>query len=154
MYYIENTVNEYDSTIVGYFETFEGAVTALQNCSDWYREKGTGRIYQIGFGLNKRPKLVYEGEGNESKNTYDVNDKNLTMFLDKISSKVADMKHGRKKDDYAARVIVLRHEAEKSVLNAWALLLMSDMFREIIGTWTSVSPNLDAPARIKIIKKK
>lgn len=60
VYYIENTVSEYKSSISCYFKTLDEAKEALKKCSDWYRPNGTGRIYWIEFGLNKSPKLVYK----------------------------------------------------------------------------------------------
>lgn len=60
IYYIENTVDEWHTEISGYFATLDKAKEALKDCRDWYRPQGTGRIYEVGFGLGKRPKLVYE----------------------------------------------------------------------------------------------
>lgn len=60
IYYIENTINEFGSIITGYFATITEAKEALKECSDWFRPKGTGRIYFREFGLNKPSKLVYE----------------------------------------------------------------------------------------------
>lgn len=60
IYYIENTVNEWNTAIVGYFETLEEAKEALKECNDWWRPKGTGTIYYREFGLCKRAKEVYK----------------------------------------------------------------------------------------------
>ena len=60
VYYIKNTVSEYNSAISCYFKTLDEAKEALKKCSDWYRPKGTGRIFWVEFGLNKRPKLIYK----------------------------------------------------------------------------------------------
>lgn len=60
VYYIENTYNEFSSYISGYFKTEAEAKEALKECEDWYRPKGTGRIYFQPFGLDKRRKKVYE----------------------------------------------------------------------------------------------
>lgn len=60
IYYIENTVNEWHSTIRGYFATEEEAREALKSCCDWYRPNGTGRIYFQPFGLNQPRQLIYE----------------------------------------------------------------------------------------------
>lgn len=60
VYYIKNTVSETYQDIKGYFKTLDEAKNALNKCSDWYRPRGTGRIYWIEFGLNKNPKLMYE----------------------------------------------------------------------------------------------
>ena len=60
-YYIENSINEFSSAIIGYFTDLSSAKEALKECSDWYYPKGTGKIYYQPFGLIKetRPKLVY-----------------------------------------------------------------------------------------------
>ena len=60
IYYIENTIDEWHSTIRGYFETLDDAIKAIAECSDWFREKGTGEIYKVGFGLNHKRKLVWK----------------------------------------------------------------------------------------------
>lgn len=60
VYYIKNTVSEYNSVINCYFKTLDEAKEALKKCCDWYRPNGTGRIYWIEFGLNKHPKLMYQ----------------------------------------------------------------------------------------------
>ena len=60
IYYIENTVDERNSRINGYFSTFNAAKNALAGCSDWYRGKGTGKIYKVKLDcLNPHPVLVY-----------------------------------------------------------------------------------------------
>lgn len=60
IYYIQNQVSETRDAISGVFPSFDDAVNALKNCSDWYRENGTGKIYFLEFGLNKKPILKYE----------------------------------------------------------------------------------------------
>ena len=62
IYYIKNTINEseMESQIVGYFTDLESAKESLKYCADWYRPNGTGKIYYVEFGLNKKPKLIYE----------------------------------------------------------------------------------------------
>jgi len=60
IYYIENTVNESRSKISGYFDNAQDASEALKNCEDWYRPKGTGKIYRVELGLCNQPELVYE----------------------------------------------------------------------------------------------
>ena len=60
IYYIENTVDEYHTQINGYFPTLDEAKEKLNDCCDWYRPKGTGRIYMVAFGLYPNPELVYE----------------------------------------------------------------------------------------------
>lgn len=44
-YYIENTVHEWDSRPSIYTETLEEAKEAIKGCSDWYCDRGTGKIY-------------------------------------------------------------------------------------------------------------
>lgn len=62
VYYIKNTISEFSSECNGYFKTLDEAKEALKKCSDWYKPKGTGRIYWVEFGLNKRPKLMYKND--------------------------------------------------------------------------------------------
>ena len=44
-YYIENYVNEMDKEPTIYTETLEEAKEAINGCSDWYCDRGTGKIY-------------------------------------------------------------------------------------------------------------
>lgn len=44
-YYIENYVNEVDKEPTIYTETLEEAKEAIKGCSDWYCDRGTGKIY-------------------------------------------------------------------------------------------------------------
>lgn len=60
LYYITNTINEWQSKTSGFFKSLDEAMKALEECCDWYRPKGTGCIWEVEFGLNKRAKLVYE----------------------------------------------------------------------------------------------
>lgn len=61
LYYIKNTVNECDSRIQGYFSTLDKAQEALKDCCDWYRSKGTGKIYRVDMDtLDPDPVLVCE----------------------------------------------------------------------------------------------
>ena len=60
IYYIENTVDEWHSSIQGYFTSKEEAIEALKNCCDWFRPNGTGKIYFKKFGLKQLPQLIYE----------------------------------------------------------------------------------------------
>lgn len=61
IYYIENTINEFNSRINGYFTSLPKAKEALKDCCDWYRSKGTGKIYAIETNkLGAFPVLVYE----------------------------------------------------------------------------------------------
>mgnify|MGYP003292380009 CR=1 FL=1 len=42
-------------------EDFEKAKVALKQCNDWYRPKGTGKIYSVNIDvLNDKPKLEYK----------------------------------------------------------------------------------------------
>ena len=59
IFFIENTIDEWNTSIKGYFPTFEEAKEKLAECCDWYCAKGTGKIYKVKFGLNARPELVY-----------------------------------------------------------------------------------------------
>ena len=59
IFYIENIVDERRSTISGYFKTFNEALEGIKECSDWFREKGTGEIFMKGFGLNSHKQQVY-----------------------------------------------------------------------------------------------
>lgn len=60
IYYIKNTVDEWNSRISGFFPTLDEAKEALKKCNDWYRSAGTGKIYFCEFGLGSKEKLVYE----------------------------------------------------------------------------------------------
>lgn len=61
LYYIENTVGERHCEISGYFSDLEKAKAALKQCNDWYRPKGTGKIYSVNLDvLNDKPKLEYK----------------------------------------------------------------------------------------------
>lgn len=62
IYYIENTVSEFRTSISGYFKTLDAAKEALKKCSNWYRPEGTGSIYFKKFGLNQSRQLVYKNE--------------------------------------------------------------------------------------------
>lgn len=60
IYYIENTIDERRTKIMGYFPTIEEAVDAMSECSDWFNERGTGEIYETDFGLGVKKKLVWK----------------------------------------------------------------------------------------------
>lgn len=60
IYLIENTVDEYRTKVSGYFKTYEDAYEALKECSDWFNDKGTGRIYKVSFGLHAKREQVYD----------------------------------------------------------------------------------------------
>lgn len=59
LFYIENSVDECHSKIKGYFNTLNEAMEAIKECSDWYRENGTGEIWMTGFGLKSHKQQVY-----------------------------------------------------------------------------------------------
>ena len=61
IYYIQNTINEYQSRITGYYSSFEKAKEALKECNDWYRSKGTGKIYKVQLDVSAFfTTLIYE----------------------------------------------------------------------------------------------
>lgn len=60
IFFIENTIDEYRSSVSGYFVSLNDAQAALKECADWWRPKGTGKIYFKEFGLNTNKVLVYE----------------------------------------------------------------------------------------------
>ena len=60
IYLIENTVDERQVKVSGYFKTYDQAYEALKECSDWWREKGTGQIWEVSFGLHALRKKVYD----------------------------------------------------------------------------------------------
>ena len=74
-YYIENSVDEYHSEPQAFFETLDEAKEAMKGFSDWYRGKGTGKIYFQPFGTNSRsseysswlvgksPRFICQGKG-------------------------------------------------------------------------------------------
>lgn len=51
-YSIVNTTSEKTMGETGRYKTYEDAKEGLKNHSDWYREKGTGIIYEITEKLN------------------------------------------------------------------------------------------------------
>ena len=60
IYLIENTVDERAVRVSGYFKTFDQAYEALKECADWWREKGTGQIWEVSFGLHTKRVKVYD----------------------------------------------------------------------------------------------
>ena len=60
IYLIENTVNERSIKVSGYFKTYDEAYEALKECSDWWMPNGSGRIYEVSFGLHSTWKMVYD----------------------------------------------------------------------------------------------
>lgn len=65
IFYIENTVNEYDSSITRYCLSLKEAKDQLKHCSDWYCSQGTGRIYEVRCNVKPIPKLVYQVTQND-----------------------------------------------------------------------------------------
>lgn len=59
LFYIENSIDECHSRIKGYFNTLNEAMEGIKQCSDWYRENGTGEIWMTGFGLKSHKQQVY-----------------------------------------------------------------------------------------------
>ena len=60
-YYIQNTIDERRSKIQGYFATLDRAIDVCKtSCSDWFNEVGTGEIYEVVYGLNVKPRLVWK----------------------------------------------------------------------------------------------
>lgn len=60
IYYIENSINDRETKMSGYFALLDEAKKALKRCNDWYRDYGIGRIYKIHIVLHRRPELVFE----------------------------------------------------------------------------------------------
>ena len=60
VYYIENSVNEYQSCIRGYFKSLKDAKIALEDCSYWFKPSNTGKIYKQQFGLYGTFELILE----------------------------------------------------------------------------------------------
>ena len=60
IYLIENTVDERAVRVSGYFKTYDEAYEALKECADWWREKGTGQIWEVSFGLHTKRVKVYD----------------------------------------------------------------------------------------------
>lgn len=59
IYYIKTSDNEWSRSIKGYYSTLEKAKEAILHENDWYRENGTGQIYELTLDSNVT-KLVYE----------------------------------------------------------------------------------------------
>ena len=58
IYFIRNTIDEYRTKISGYFQSFEEAMLAINECYDWYKSKPSGEIWKVKTGLEERPELV------------------------------------------------------------------------------------------------
>lgn len=59
-YEIRNSVSESRTTVTGRYATLDMAIEALKDCCDWYRPKGTGKIYEMCYYLNNGEITVYE----------------------------------------------------------------------------------------------
>lgn len=60
-YYIKNYVNEVSKEPTIYTETLEEAKEAIKGCSDWYCDRGTGKIYfqSLEFVVEERSYVPY-----------------------------------------------------------------------------------------------
>lgn len=58
-YGIKNTYNEWSSGWSKFCVTLEDAKRELQNCNDWYRDKGTGTIYEISFSVSAQGVITF-----------------------------------------------------------------------------------------------
>lgn len=61
-YYISNTCDEYGGRITrpNFYTTLAEAKEALKEYSDWYKEKGTGTIFGVKFGIPVVTNIVFE----------------------------------------------------------------------------------------------
>ena len=59
-YEIHNTISESRSTVTGRYATKSAAMEALKNCCDWYRPKGTGKIYEVNCYVDYDHKVTIE----------------------------------------------------------------------------------------------
>lgn len=57
-YEIVNSVSEMQSRVSGRYLTLEAAEEALKNFCDWYRPKGTGRIYEMCYYLGNNGEIT------------------------------------------------------------------------------------------------
>lgn len=62
IWYIENSINEQHSRMAACFKTLLDACKGLWECSDWYREKGTGSICFREFGVGGRKAECYSAD--------------------------------------------------------------------------------------------
>ena len=61
IYYIENTKDDWGRTYIsGYYSSLNKAKAGLKNHCDWYRPRGTGKIYEKELNKDEEGKLVYE----------------------------------------------------------------------------------------------
>lgn len=61
-YYISNTCDEYGGHITrpNFYTTLAEAKEALKEYSDWYKEKGTGTIFGVKFGIPVVTNIVFK----------------------------------------------------------------------------------------------
>lgn len=52
-YCIINTTSESKTEVTGRYATLAVAMKDLENKQDWYRPKGTGKIYRVGLNFNE-----------------------------------------------------------------------------------------------------
>ena len=60
IYYIVNTIDEWRTSISGYFTTEDEAKDALNKCADWWRPKGTGEIWFQEFGVGAKKTMIFK----------------------------------------------------------------------------------------------
>lgn len=60
IYFILNTIDEFNTSVSGYFPTYEKAYEALKECYNWWQEKGTGEIWEAELGLHGKRTKVYD----------------------------------------------------------------------------------------------
>lgn len=61
VWYIENAIDEYRSEPSSYYPTLMDCVEGLQESSDWFCPKGTGRIHFCEFGREGKDITLYSG---------------------------------------------------------------------------------------------
>lgn len=61
-YEIENTINEYYTTISARYPTLEECKIKLADCADWYCSKGTGTIYHVWYTIDPSNDITYHRE--------------------------------------------------------------------------------------------
>ena len=59
IYYIETTDSEWSHSVKGFYSSLDKAKENMCHFSDWYRNKGTGKIYELTLDINEH-KLVYQ----------------------------------------------------------------------------------------------
>ena len=59
IWYVENSINEYSSSMTACWPNLKQACVGLWKCADWFRENGTGTIGFREFGVNGKHVDVY-----------------------------------------------------------------------------------------------